>query len=283
MKKLFILLLAVFTCYSCSGPKHDKRPMLTVSIEPLRFVVEAIVGDKYQVKTLMPQGVSPETYDPTPRQMVELSNSEILFCAGTINFEQQKIPQLASSIPHLSIVNLGEHVATITDHNHKHGDEAESIDPHIWMSPQNLKTMAQNVCHYMCFTHPSDSVYYEERLSMFEKRMDKLDQSLRVILQSLRTRSFLIYHPALGYFAKQYGLNQLSVEFDGKDPSAAYFQQLINLCKADHVNAVFISKEHNGRAAQRIATEINAETYTINPLDYDIEKQLLTIAKILKQ
>lgn len=283
MKKILVLLLAVFSFCSCSGPKQDKRPVLTVSIEPLRFVVEAIVGDKYQVQTLMPQGVSPETYDPTPRQMAELSNSEILFCAGTISFEQVKIPQLASSIPHLSIVNMGEHVATITDHHHKHGDEAESIDPHIWMSPQNLKMMAQDVCHYMCFTHPTDSVYYEERLSKFEKRMDQLDHSLRSTLQVLRTRSFLIYHPALGYFSKQYGLNQLSVEFDGKDPSAAYFQQLINLCKVQQVSTVFISKEHNGKAAQRIATEINAQTYTINPLDYNVEKQLLTIAKILKQ
>lgn len=283
MKKTLLLLLSIFVLFSCKSTRKSSQPTLTVSITPLHFVVEAIVGDKYQIETLMPQGVSPETYDPTPRQMVELSNSEAIFCIGTLNFEQVKMPQIVSSIPHLTLVNCSENITPLADKHHHHDEETESIDPHIWMSPQNLKIMAQNVCRYMCYTHPNDTNYYQQRLKVFEKRMDDLDASLRNTLHTLPSRTFLIYHPALGYFAHHYGLKQLTVEHDGKDPSAAYFQQLINLCRAEEVHKVFISKEHNGKAAQRIANELNIPTITINPLDQNIDQQLMMIAKSLKQ
>lgn len=284
MKKILLLLLMALTFSSCNNSKkEDKRPILTVSIAPLHYVVEAITGDKFQIKTLMPQGMSPETYDPTPRQMVDLSSSEALFCVGTLQFEQVKIPQMASSVPHLSIVNLSENIQPLVTNDHHHGDMNGSIDPHIWMSPKNLKIMAGNVCRFMCYTHPNDSNFYQQRLILFEKKMDALDQSIRTSLQHLASRSFLIYHPALGYFAQQYGLTQLTVEHDGKDPSAAYFEQLINLCKAQGVHTVFISQEHNGKAAQRIANEIKVKPTLINPLDYHIDQQMQSIAKSLLQ
>lgn len=284
MKKIILLILAAFTFCACNHTKNnDNRPILTVSIAPLRFVVEAVTGDRYQVTTLMPQGMSPETYDPTPRQMANLSNSEALFCVGTLNFEQAKIPQIASSVPHLSIVNLSEDVQAIAGKDHHNHSEGESMDPHIWMSPQNLKIMAQNVCRFMCFTHPNDTNYYQQRLMLFEQKMDSLDRTLRSSLQHIPSRTFLIYHPALGYFAQQYGLKQLTIEHDGKEASAAHFEQLINQCKQEKVHAVFISKEHNGKAAIRIADEINVNPTTINPLDFNIDKQMLFIAKSLQQ
>ena len=280
---LLLLLLALCLSACKEGKAPSDKPILTVSIEPLRWVVSSIAGDDYDVQTLMPQGASPETYEPTPRQMIDLSQSEILFCVGTMPFEQTRLRQMAESAPELQLVELREGITTIAEDGHRHGGETESIDPHLWMSTKNLSIMAQQVARVLSAHNPAHRADYEKRLSVMEQRLNTLDSELRAQLLKARLRSFLIYHPALGYMAREYGLIQLAVEHDGKDPSAASLQQLINTCKHDSVSVAFISKEHNGQAARRIAGEVGAHVVEINPLDYDVTKQMRQIAQSLTQ
>lgn len=143
--------------------------------------------------------------------------------------------------------------------------------------------MAQNAANALCQADSANAPYYQQRLKAFEQQMDKLDAELRRSLMPLQGRTFLIYHPALGYLARQYGLHQLAVEHDGKEPSAAYMQQLANRCRAEGVKVVFVSKEHTGRAARRLAQDIGAKVVEINPLSYDVPGQMKLIAKSLKQ
>lgn len=280
MNKLLIPLLLLLLS-ACSNTPTDERPTLTVSIEPLRYIVESIAGNRYQVQTLMPQGGSPETYEPTPRQMMELNSSRTLFRVGTLGFEKTILEQMAEGTPNLEIVNLDEGIKPLFDHNHKH-DGMNSADPHIWMSTENLKLMAGTTCKALCAIDSTNTSFYRQRLDLFLAKMDSLDTELKNITKPIANRSFLIYHPALGYFARQYGLLQLSVEHDGKEPSAAYLKQLINKCKSENVTTVFISKEHTGRAAHRISDALHVKPTTINPLDYDIPAQLRHIANELK-
>lgn len=268
---------------ACSSEKKDNRPVITVTIEPLRYVTEAVAGDKFRVKTLMPQGASPETYEPTPRQMMELNGSELVFRTGTLGFEQTRLPQMTAEVPDLKMVNLGKGIVTLNDESHTHGPEDEfgGQDPHVWMSPDNLQMMARNVCNALCETDSVNAKYYRQRLANFEEETNNLDAEIRQMLASLTHRTFLIYHPALGYFAHQYGLRQIAVERDGKEPSAAYLSELVGLSKAENVRTVFISKEHSGRAARRLAEETGARVVEINPLAYDIMAQMREIAKAL--
>lgn len=282
--KLFRILLLLFlsvTFTACRQSKHDNSKVLTVSIEPLRYVVKAIVDDKYEVNTLMPQGASPETYEPLPRQMMALEGSAMVIRMGTLGFEQTKLPQMVASVPHLTMIDAAQGISLLADAHH-HAHETESFDPHTWMSPQNLVVMARNVTRALCEHDTVNADFFKQRLAHFEKQMDALDAQLRNALLHLPSRSFLIYHPALGYLSRQYGLQQLAVEHDGKDPSAAYMQQLVNKCRTENVQVVFISKEHSGRAAQRIANELGAKVVSINPLDYDVPAQMMLIAKSLK-
>lgn len=276
-------LFVLCVCIGCNHRQQDDRPVLTVSIEPLRYVVEAVAGDKYRVAVLMPQGASPETYEPTPRQMMELGKSELLFRVGTLGFEQTRLPQMVQTAPHTRMIDLAQGITPIIDTHHHHADGPDSsIDPHVWMSTQSLCRMAENTCQALCQTDAANKAYYQQRLNHFLKQMDTLDVQLRQNLQQLPSRAFLIYHPALGYMARQYGLKQLAVEHDGKEPSAAYMQQLINMCRSEEVGTVFVSKEHSGKAAQRIAQEIGARIVSINPLDYNVPAQMLSIAQQMK-
>lgn len=279
MKRLLHLsyiAIALLCLLSCRHQQQDNRTIITVSIEPLRYVVEAVAGDKYQVKTLMPQGASPETYEPTPRQMVALGESQFVFRMGSLGFEQTQLPRMMNSQPNVSLVDAAQGIPLI-ESSHHHEGESESGDPHVWLSPQNLIVMANNVANTLSQYDKSNAAYYRRRTQRFEQQMKALDQELSQSLQGLKCRTFLIYHPALGYLAHQYGLQQLAVEHDGKEPSAAYMQQLISQCKKESVRVVFISKEHNGRSAERIAHELGAHVVTINPLDYDVPRQLKKI------
>lgn len=280
---LMVLGTMAISVIFLSCRNHASEPtdrVLTVSIEPLRYVVEAIAGDKYKVQTLMPQGASPETYEPTPHQMMELSRSTLVFRAGTLGFEQTSLPQMLQNAPDTELTDLAKGVRPIYDDSHHHG-EGESMDPHTWMSTENLRIMARNACEALCHKDSVNRAYYEARLAEFDTHMDQLDEELSELLKPLQHRTFLIYHPALGYFARQYGLRQMAVEHDGKEPSASRFKNLVANCKAEDVEVVFISKEHVGRAAQRLADATGAHIIIINPLDYDVAAQMRFIAKSL--
>lgn len=278
---LFIVFSIICVFCSCTTRTSDSRVVLAVSIEPLRYVVEAIVGEKYQVLTIMPSGASPETYEPTPRQMADLAKASMVFRAGSLGFEQTKLPALLQTMPHVQLIDLDKGIAPLAPNDHSQKDE-ESIDPHIWMSPANLIVMARNACASLCRADSTNATYFRSQLSIFEKKMKQLDVQIRRELSSDSQHAFLIYHPALGYYAHQYHLEQLAVEHDGKDPSAVYLQHLAERGRLLGVTTVFISQEHSGTAARRLAEELQAHVIEINPLHYDVPAQLLLITQSLK-
>lgn len=280
MTRILSLFLLLITLAACTQQPSDRRPLLTATIEPVRYVVESIAGDRYQVRTLMPAGASPETYEPTPKQMMELEKSEALFRVGTLGYEQTRLPKYISAVPHLSVFDVGSEVLPLVDMTHHHEGEA-SIDPHVWMSPFCLNVMATSVCHALCRIDADHKKYYQQNLNRFCATHERLDDSLRVALRQARPRTFLIHHPALGYFARNYGLHQIAVEHDGKEPSAARIKLLVARAKADSIRTVFISKEYTGRAARRIAEQTGALVVSINPLDYNVPQQLRAITAAL--
>ncbi len=277
MKTRILLLLLAFPLLfaSCSRRRTAEKPSLTVSIEPLRYVVEAVAGDRFEVHTLMPKGASPETYEPTPRQMVELGHGRLLFVCGTLGFEQTRLRQMAEATPGVETVALSRDVEPLA--GAQGGD-----DPHIWMSPHNLTAMAAAACDALCRADSANAGEYRARLAAFASRMEHTDSVLSARVKPLRHRAFLIYHPALGHFARQYGLTQIAVEQDGREPSAARMRQLETESRAAGVKRVFVSEEHAGRAARRLARSVGARVVDINPLVYDVPTEMSRIADALQ-
>ncbi|MCI6294989.1 MAG: zinc ABC transporter substrate-binding protein [Bacteroidales bacterium] len=257
----------------------DNRPVITVSIEPLRQVVEQLVEGRYRVVTIMPQGASPESYEPTPRQMVELAESRMLFCVGTLGFEKTRLQQMTEIAPEVPVVRLSDGIEMLEET--AGCDTEHETDPHVWMCPDNMCQLVENACEALCRIDSANASHY--RL-LAEKQMAQYrntDLQIQSALKKLSHRTFLIYHPALGYFAHRYGLKQVAVEQEGKEPSAAYLQQLENLCRAEKVKVVFISKEHTGRAARRLAESLGARVVEINPLSDDVNSQFFNIVEAL--
>lgn len=277
----FLLFFQLLGLSSCQYEYKIDERLLTVSIEPLRYITEAIAGDCYTITTLTPEGVSPESYMPTPQQFAKMNDGSAYIYIGSLGFEMQNISKIIENCPHLYVVDVSSNIPAIT---HQHScDASDSADPHIWTSPENIKIIARNICKALVHMDSTNTLIYKENLVKFNHHIDSIDYAIRHQLKDLKHRTFLINHPALAYFAKQYKLHQLSIEHEGKEGSAERVAQLIEQCKKDSVKTVFIQKQNSGRAAQRIAEEIGAKTVTINPLNYRWDEEILNIANSLSR
>ena len=268
---LLLLLLPLAGCRH-DGADGSGRPVLTTTIVPLGSFVGAIAGPRFDVAVLVPPGAGPETYEATTRQLVDLSHSSALFRIGTLGLEQTRVEKMAEAAPRLLMVDVARGIAPAADAGH---------DPHLWTSPANVRHMARTIHATLCRIDPEGKEGYDSRLVAFCLHADSVDAAIRRRLQGVAARTFLAAHPALGSFAAEYGLRQLCVEQDGKEPSPERIARLIAQCKAEGVRVVFVQKQHPARAARHIARETGARIVEIDPLSSRWGDELLRIADAL--
>ncbi len=288
MKKNIFLLLMPFLLVACKAgggqnPDTDK-PAITVTIEPLRYFAEAIAGDEFAIVSMVPKGASPETYDPTPQQLVHLAQSKAYFRIGYIGFEQAWLERLKENAPQLTFFDLSQGVELIHEDdgdNHEGHHHPEGVEPHIWNSTINARIIAENILHAFCTIDPSHKDGYIARHDTLIQRIEHTDSLIRQAFSDSADRSFMIYHPALSYFARDYGLHQIPIEAGGKEPSPAHLKELINTCKTEKVRIIFIQPEFDRRNAELIARQTGTQVVTINPLSYDWEEEMLRTATSL--
>ena len=267
LARYVVLMVTAGTLFSCSSAKNNNANKITVSIEPLRYLTEQIVGDRFEVVTMVPKGSSPETYEPTARQMADLSESILYIKVGELGFERTWMPRLTSNAPHITVVNSSE---GITSHI---GD-----DPHSWMSARNAIIMAHNIYEAVKRIDVKDSVFFRQRLDSLCNVIHATDKYIRQTTAQAHCKSFIIYHPALTYFASDYGLEQLALEEHGREPSAAELEQIISTARAKGVKTMFVQREFANRNVDIITNTIGARKVEINPLGYDWNKEMRRIA-----
>ena len=277
------LLTLMSACRRTTPPADDGTPTLTVTIEPLRYFAEALAGGHFEVNCMVPEGNSPETYDPTPRQLVELTKSRAYLRIGHIGFEQAWMERLEANAPGMQVFDTSRGISLIRDEGHAHGghSHAGGVEPHVWNSPANARIIARNVCDALCRLDSANASFYTSRLDSLNRVISRTDSIVRQLLAGSGQRAFLIYHPALSYFARDYGLTQLCLEEGGKEPSPAHLKQLIATCRAKGVRTIFVQKEFDSRNAELAAKEIGAKLVVINPLNYHWDEELVRTAEQL--
>lgn len=269
---------------SCSHKAEKDVPMRTISVtvEPLRYFTEVIAGDKFKVVSMVPKGSSPETYDPTPQQLVSFGGSDAYLRIGYIGFEQIWMDKLAANAPDMLIFDMSEGVDLIREKEPDHGDHRHEggVEPHIWNSTQNAHIIADNIYKALCELDTVNISYYAYRRDSLHGLINQTDTQIRDLLTDA-DRSFMIYHPALSYFARDYGLHQISIEKGGKEPSPAHLKELIDTCKAENVHVIFVQPEFDRRNAEIIAEQTNTRIVTINPLSYNWVEEMLVVVRTL--
>ena len=281
MKKLLrtslFVLLATFSTACNRTAATDSERVISVSIPPLKFIVSSIVGDDFVIETLLPSGVAPESYSPTVTQLLNLEDSELLFTTGLLDFEQQAFAK--TNYPNTNIINLCNGMSLISDTAHNHGD-THGNDPHVWMSPVRLKEMAASVYEALQAKFP-DSVGYQAAYAKLIERIDSIHMVVQNNINRSNNHAFIVYHPALSYFAEDYGLTQLAIENDGKEPSAAHLRDVVQTALDNDIQVILYQSEFPLSFIKTVARDTGAVPVEFNPLSEDILTEILNVSKII--
>lgn len=305
MKKSLLLTFFSFAAASTLMAQVN----VTTSILPTKFFVEKIAGDDAKISTMVVDGANPHTYEPRPAQMKELENSEIYFGVGGTEFDNVWVEKFKKQYPKIKFVDTASGIEKMKNHDHdedhddhdehdhdkhehgdhdhhakhhEHGDDDDhkkhhhhgKFDPHVWMDPVLAKTQAQNILNALKEKYPADAAKFDENFAKFVKELDELDAYAKEKLGALNGGKFLIYHPALGYFAHRYNLEELSVEIEGKEPKPAELKELIDTAKKEKIKTIFIAKGFPTKAAQTIAKETGANVVKIDILSEQWDKSM---------
>lgn len=258
--------------------KGDGKKTIYVTIAPLRAIVEEVTGGDYNVEILVPNGASPETFEPTMKDLMALNDAEQIFSVGLINFEQSLVSSVKESD---RIVNLSDGIELLAgscshcNHAHAHG-----IDPHVWTSPRALKRMAENVGLAMQGVAP-DSIKYRDNTDKLLRKLSNLDSLCNSEIVANGVDAIMIYHPAFTYYAKDYGIEQISVEQDGKEPSPRQLTALVERAREHNISKLLIQPQYSKDKLRALAAECGAEIVEVDPLSEDIIGEIERVTMII--
>jgi zinc transport system substrate-binding protein len=252
-----LLAIAVFSLTLSCGKKTAEvgRLAVVVSILPLADFVEQVGRDKVHVTVMVPPGASPHSYEPKPSQLVAVSKARMFVEVGTdVEFELAWMDKLKEINKDMLVVNSSQGIGLM------------GKDPHVWLSPSNAEKMVTNICNGLVKLDPANQDYYFANKSKYLAQLDELDRSIRGQLSGIADRRFIVYHPAWGYFARDYGLEQIAVEEEGKETTADNIKEVVDRSKGMHHKIVFVSPQFSTKGAEVVAHEIGGSTEFLDPL-----------------
>lgn len=279
-----LIIIALTGCHSSTSIQTSKQ--VNVSILPQKYLVDKISGGKYQVNVMVISGNNHETYEPTPQQMVLMEQAPLYLQLCKDGFDQIWIDNIKSRTPQMLVADLSEGLKLIsgeTECNHKGHNHAMSVDPHVWISPSTMKIIALNTFKAMMEQFPADSVTFINGYALLEKEIIAIDNAFSTQLGPFKGSQFMVYHPVLSYLARDYGLTELSIETEGKEPSVESLKRLIEQARQNHIKVIFVQQEYDTRNAEIIANETGSKIVQFNPMGYNWPQQTADLLQYLTQ
>ncbi|MEJ2363128.1 MAG: zinc ABC transporter substrate-binding protein [Deltaproteobacteria bacterium] len=284
-KTLFTVFLIIFLCV----PQETlARPLMVfVSIVPQKYFAEKIGGDLVEVSVMVEPGANPHTYEPKPKQMVALAKTSVYFAIG-VPFETTWLEKIAATNPQMLVAHTDAGIKKIPMKAQHQKSELEqdhhgSKDPHVWLSPPLVIILAGNMLKAFLRVDPAHRSTYEKNHDSFIKEIVRLDGKIRATFKGKGKHvEFMVFHPAWGYFAQAYGLEQIPIELEGKQPKAAELQSLMQYAKERGIKVIFAQPQFSRQAAQAIADSLGGQIIFADPLAADWETNLLQVASKFK-
>jgi zinc transport system substrate-binding protein len=300
------IFLAFLACGA--GPLGAEPTRVAVSLPPYAWLTERIGGEHVDVLTLVEEGEDPHSFQPPPRRIADLGQSAVWFVVG-MPFEEPLVEKLSQSSPKLLVIPVHEGIELASweghDHAHEHEHEHEAkpeadqnpagkeedhehdhehgeLDPHVWLSPVLLKQQAHTVAHALAEVIPDHAETFEANAVALEAELDALHVSLTDALAPLKGATVYVFHPAYGYFARDYGLRQEAIESAGREPSAKQLTELIARAKADGVKLILAQPQFSSASAEKVARAIGGQVLTVNDLARDVPATLRQLAEAVR-
>jgi zinc transport system substrate-binding protein len=266
MKKLIVyfFLLLIVSCNQ-TGQKSGGK-IITVSIPPFKYFIDAIGGSDFTVNIMVPPGANPHIYEPVPDQITNLRKSVAYVSDGYLGFEMTWLDRFYETNPGMKRLSLGKNIDLIKPDGHQNEGHSEGADPHYWVSPKCALIIASEMKTLLTGINPEKSDIYTHNYDILVKSIDSLDREARDLFASFQQSPFMIFHPTLGYLARDYGLVQVAVENEGKEPNPSSLKELIDYGKSKKIKVIFVQREYDIKNARAIAAETGARIETIDPL-----------------
>ena len=293
MKRIYINYIFAFVILLLSSSSlfaENEKLSVFVSILPQKYFAEKLLGNNGEIEVLIGAGMSPHTYEPLPQQMSKLSRADMFFTVG-IPFENVIINRLKNLCPKLVIVPTDENIEKLKMVGHHHHEEPHEhhheeahkhemgLDPHFWLDPIKVTTMAENMAKAITASKPELADSIKSNLESIKADMAKLDDELTQKLLPFKGKTMLVFHPAFGYFASRYGMVQKAVEIEGKEPAPRQLAELIRNCRAEGIKIIFVQKQFPSATAETISRSIGGRVVAIDPLAEDYVYNLKAMAQ----
>lgn len=301
---ILVMIMAAILLSGCQSKpvevSQSVKPIVAVSVPPQSFFIDKIAGETVEVITLIPPGYSPENYQPKPSEIEKLSRAKVYFTIDVPTEEANILPSLKDLSSDIKLVDMFDMVAEKYDvltfdlyddsldeglsHDDEEDDEHghDGADPHIWMSPKRSILMANIAYEELVAISPENKDMYKANLDKLVSELEEVDAYIKDSLKDKKNKSFIIYHPSLGYFADDYGIKMLAIEENGKETTAKNLEKIIDFAKANDITVVFYQTEIDSSQAKVIAGEINGSVVGINPLSVDYINNLKELVDVLK-
>jgi zinc transport system substrate-binding protein len=289
---IIILLVSITSFTGCTDTEvieqTSEKISVLVTIVPQLEMVESIGGDHVSTTLLVPSGQSPHSYEPTPSQLITIAEAEAYFTVGSgVEFEIAYMDTILEQNPNLNVFDCSENIEVLSFDEHYgqedyHGEDTDDhsgTDPHIWTSPVNYKKMAKVVYDGFVEIDPGHQEQYYANYQEFIEKIEMLHSNITNLLQPYQNKSFMVYHPAWGYFGDTYQLVQLAIEEDGTQPGPAGVAAIIQQAQSENISVIFVSPQFDTSSAETIAEEINGEVVFANPLMQNYTKTLMSLAE----
>jgi zinc transport system substrate-binding protein len=281
-----VLALATVTvlaasAISCGQAKQSNDKIgVAVTILPQAEFVENVGGDKVSVTVMVPAGADPHTTELKPSQMTEMATAKMYAKVGSgIEFELTYMDKITGVNKNMLVVDCSKGIELVTSVD----PDEPGMDPHIWSSPLNAKIMVQNICDGLAQVDPANKAYYEQNRDVYLQKLDTLDQDIRSSLANIKNRAFIVLHPAWGYFARDYNLEQIPIEVGGKEPSPQDVTHIIDEARQRSIKIIFASPQFNPQMAEVIANDIGGRVVLIDPLAKDYIENLRMVLNEMVQ
>ena len=259
------------------------KPVVIASIAPVGYLAKAVGGDKIEVQSLAKGDV--HSYEPKPNDMKAVAKASLFIAAG-LEFEEAWIPRSKASAKNVVVVQSDAKIAKLkeergeqAEHDEKHEAHA---DPHVWLNPMLAITMARNISDALIAMDKANKDFYLEN---FQKLMNDLlafDESAKNELAGLKNRKFVVYHPAWGYFAAHYDLEQISIERSGKEPKIDEMASTVKMIKDENIKVIFADPNRSQKSAQVLASQTGAKVELLDPLGYNLLENLKIAVRAIK-
>lgn len=290
MKNLFYFIPFCFflLCIGIlSSEEKQEKPLsyvVLVSVSPHKFFIEKIAKDTVKVYLMVPAGASSHTYEPSPKQLLASSVADVWFQLGE-PFEIKASNALTSYHPQMKIVSMQEGLDLIRAGCgcHQHKGHCHDVDLHYWLSPQLAKIQAKTIAENLSVLYPENRDLYQKNLQSFVQELDELDQFVRKTMEKKKNPLIMVSHPAYGYFCRDYGCEQLSIEFEGKDPTPQQLTKVLQRARQAKIRTIFIQMQYNSKGARLIADQIGAKIVTLDPYAENYFRSIREIAEHFAQ